>query len=411
MQQRASKLQETYERFRDYHDETQQISPEWHQLEPFLRVQHPEAGIPYMELFPDLSEYVIESTVHAAMLEHVDAYEFEPERPHRFAQQLTHHVELYMALGGVHTAEHRLEAFSNLASVLAKYVDLMEHPETYGLNQAASEYKQLQRKLNWRKRVFASVLEEYGATANDADYLVSAKALNDELAQDVKIPVTRSYKIHAAFAKFDMADVLRHEDPTTVGHLGLPVDGAELQAQYYETLESLTLETVEAARQPWVNRGEISQAVGTLVEVTVLGYLRDRIEHSGRSNQRMARQGFLHEDHMPTFFLDGRRLHVPNMSFDIAICHRTSKEKIKVEVKKGRSNPEPMTPDIMVIKTRYQKTPDLVLLQRIADFARIKTRYWRGKGPTIKESKTISEICGKIGLNQAFDKHLQRLTS
>lgn len=404
MQQRAPRLQSTYERFKDQQESSSHQTFEWRRLETHLDFMHPQEEGTYRELFPDLNEYSIESTIHAEMFNRYESYSFNPDRPRQFTQLLTHQVELYMALGGVHTAEQRINGFANLAESLAKYVDMMEEPERNSLNPSSSEYCSLKKKFEWRKRVFASVLEEYGTTVKDSEYLASAIAFNKELQNDRTIPDTRSYKIHAAFAKFDIADALRYENPGAVRYLGLPTNGKDIQLQYYETLEHIASKVADEGRKDWTNEGELSQATGTLVELVVLGYLRDRIEHDGKSHQRMARQGYLHEDHMPVFYVDGRQLKVPNMSFDIAICDRKSSDKLKVEVKKGNSKPGPIMPDIMMIKTRYQRTPNRVLIEKIADFARIKARYWAGKSPSKRENKTISDVCGKIGLNESFEK-------
>lgn len=389
-------MQKTYEYFRSQQDIEPWLSEEWQELEWVADTIHPAIGESYAEMFPGLSEYAVESTIHAEMFEHFETGDFNPRRPHRFTQQLTHQIELYMSLGSVHSAENRLDGFTKLAASLARYVDIIENPSNYGLDGESTEYKHLMRSLAWRKRVFASVLEEYGVVTGDSSYLASSLALNQELINDNNIPVTHPYKMHAAFSRFDIAEELRYEDPESARHMGLPVSGRELQAEFYDVLESIASEAIKYTRSNKPTEGEIGQTAGTLIELTVLGYLRDRIEQTETSLIRMARQGFLHEDHMPCFYVDGRKLHVPNMSLDLSVQDRKTPSRLKVEVKKGKSKPEPMMPDIMIIKARYHKTPDLVLIQRIADFAAIRARYWRGQTPTVDESKAVSAIEAKL---------------
>src|SRR5690606_33301315 len=183
------------------------------------------------------------------------------------------------------------------------------------------------------------------------------------------------------------------------------------RSQYIEQLVSTANQCEsEMERLLWIGRAK--SLTGTIIEMQVLGELRDAIIKRQALFTIEARQSFLREDHNPRLPRTNNQkklMHTPNFSFDLVLqAHGTRgpMSRLNIEVKKSHS------PDIYLSGTYVLNAKDdnstSVFSQSIMELADAKITYYEGRSLSTAQKERLKNAASRIKPHDQIDEVLSR---
>jgi len=324
----------------------------------------------------------------------------------KFVGHLVDRQLSYRDLTGLHGVEGREDAFRGLEKDLKRYVIGFEQ------NLFDNDYRFSHPQYDpWYKRLWANVCEELGTHTGNIDLIGKSLILNESVAYDRSIEDRKSYKIHAKFSKFDVAEEL-YGETRQLKNLNLPTSYKGLQCEFYDRLFHMTKQLTHYDKQ------ELATCQGVIAELLLIGFLRDSHLVSGEHERFGVRQGYIHQDSGNTNrkdrdtdekLIDDEIKNI-NSSFDLIVFDRLTGEKVNIDAKKGsQKSVGGLAPNIINIYFNHNGLSPKGLVKAAHKIARIRKRQLAGTKISRDERNYVENFFSKLDYSERLKSYRERL--